>query len=121
MHGVNTAGGIALFVGTGGVRFRASTQTDLVYATTISNSTFTHIAFVRDGNIRRIFIDGAQVASDTLSFNVSDNVVTDIGASVQNASDSFKYYGYIDDLRITAGVARYTANFTPPTSTFLTQ
>jgi hypothetical protein len=121
MHGVNTAGGIALFVGTGGVRFRASTQTDLVYATTISNSTFTHIAFVRDGNIRRIFIDGQQVASDTLSFNVSDNVVTDIGASVQNASDSFRYYGYIDDLRITAGVARYTANFTPPTSTFLTQ
>jgi len=121
MHGVNTAGGIAFFVGTGGVRFRASTQTDLVYATTISNSTFTHIAFVRDGNIRRIFIDGAQVASDTLSFNVSDNVVTDIGASVQNASDSFRYYGYIDDLRITTGVARYTANFTPPTSTFLTQ
>jgi hypothetical protein len=121
MHGVNTAGGIALFVGTGGVRFRASSQTDLVYATTISNSTFTHIAFVRDGNIRRIFIDGQQVASDTLSFNVSDNVVTDIGASVQNASDSFRYYGYIDDLRITAGVARYTANFTPPTSTFLTQ
>ena len=118
MHGVNTAGGLALFCGTGGVRFRSSSQTDLVYSTTIS--VFTHIAFVRDGNTRRIFINGTQVASDTLSFDVSDNVVTDIGASVQNASDNFRYYGYIDDLRITR-FARYTANFTPPSSTFLAQ
>ena len=117
-HGLNTTGGMALFVGTGGVRFRAMGQNDLSYATTISDSTFTHIAFVRDGNTRRIFINGTQVASDTLSFNVSDNVITDIGASAQNASDSFKYYGYIDDLRITKGIARYTTTFTPPTAAF---
>jgi hypothetical protein len=119
IHGVNSGGGMTLFVGTGGVRFRASGTTDLVYITSIS--TFTHIAFVRDGNTRRIFIGGTQVASDTLSFNVSDNVVTDIGASVQLDGDTYRYFGYIDDLRITKGLARYTTTFTPPTQAFPTQ
>jgi hypothetical protein len=36
-----------------------------------------------------------------------------IGA--RNTSNQF-FTGNIDDLRITKGIARYTANFTPPTA-----
>ena len=41
-----------------------------------------------------------------------------IGASDYNSGSSEYLTGYIDDLRITKGYARYTATFTPPTAAF---
>ena len=82
-------------------------------SSTISSNTWYHVAFVRNNSNSFLYIDGTQVAnsSDTNSYIQAGSFR--IGAGWNNG-DFFN--GYIDDLRITKGYARYTSNFTPPTS-----
>lgn len=74
-----------------------------------------HIAATRSGTSLRVFVDGTQLGttvtnSTSLNGSTSPLVVGGLyfGGYLQPLN------GYIDDLRITKGVARYTANFTPP-------
>ena len=81
---------------------------------TITASTWTHVAVVRNGSAFTIYING--VADGTGSSSASmDGGSTTLQFQVgKNSTDYFN--GYIDDLRVTKGVARYTTSFTPPTS-----
>lgn len=81
----------------------------------ITTSLWTHVAIARASSSLRVFLNGIQsgsTASD--STNITSTSLT-IGGGT-NSSAAFN--GYIDDLRITKGVARYTANFTPPDAPF---
>ena len=98
-------------VGASGFRICDSTN-DFLPATGI----WYHLAVTRNGNTLRVFIDGVQSGTFTGTqaiFNSSRQL--SIGA---DESGGTALSGYIDDLRITKGVARYTANFTPPTAPF---
>lgn len=90
-----------------------SNGSNLIAAGTISTSTWTHVAVTRASGSLRAFINGTQVGS-TISFtpDMAATVVT-VG---DNAAGSEPFTGYIDDLRITKGYARYTSNFTAPTA-----
>ena len=79
--------------------------------------TWVFYAITRSGSNFYTFQDGTQQSTWTSSASIyqASNQVT-IGKSQNTASEDYK--GYIDDLRITKGVARYTANFTPPTAPF---
>ena len=82
----------------------------------ISSNTWTHIAVVRSGATVTIYKDGVNATSVTLPANYS---ITTDGTNVIGRHDvrtTFNYTGYLDDFRITKGVARYTATFTPPTA-----
>ena len=82
------------------------------YAPTL-NSWF-HFALTRAGTTYRVFINGSIVGTV-----VDANALIDTSFTIAATPTVINAWnGYIDDLRITKGVARYTANFTPPTAAF---
>ena len=89
-------------------------------STTLSNSTWNHVAVVRNNGTIKCYVNG--VASATTISSSTNFVSTTYGVWVGAAGDADTYgyelNGYLDDVRITNGYARYTANFTPPTQAF---
>ena len=85
--------------------------------TALSNNTWYHVAVTRSGNTWRLFLNGTQEDSVTQSGQVTDaGSTTRLGNYGPSATASHGLNGYIEDFRITRGVARYTSNFTAPTS-----
>ena len=87
---------------------------------TISTGQWYHVAASRSGTTTRIFIDGTledTETGDSSSYNFSTNNLL-IGRNGWDSSGTQGFHGYIDEVRITKGVARYTATFTAPTAPF---
>jgi hypothetical protein len=107
---------------TGLVRFLAGDNTPISITSNsaISTGTWVHIAVTRASGVTKLFVNGTQQTSThTGSVSIpNDSTNLAIGADLSGSSP---FLGYIDDIRITRNVARYTANFTPPTSTFITR
>jgi len=75
-------------------------------------ATWQHIAIVRSSTTLKGYVNGSSVVSTTSTYNYSAVTNTYIGSNPNTGSQDFN--GYIDDLRITKGYARYTSNFTVP-------
>jgi hypothetical protein len=87
--------------------------------TTLTNNTWYHFAASRTESTLKLFVNGLQELSTTNTINYTST--ESFNAGDRQAGDPGLQYpinGYIDDLRITKGVARYTSNFTPPTLAF---
>lgn len=81
----------------------------------VSANAWHHVAVTRSGTSTRLFVDGAQVGSTyTDSQNYLGGINRPIIGCDGNSVGTSLFNGYIDDLRITKGRARYTAAFTPP-------
>ena len=101
--------------------FNGATNAFTLTATnTISNTTWTHIAFVRSGTTLTVYLDGVSNGSATLSTNYNSTENYFIGHTPELLTQRY-LDAYLDDFRITVGTARYTADFTPPTREFLDQ
>jgi len=83
-------------------------------------STFYHLAITREGDDHRHFVDGTQSGSTDNQANTvyeagSSNFWIGAIRSASSSSVDNELQGYITELRVTKGLARYTAGFTAPT------
>jgi hypothetical protein len=90
-----------------------------------AGDTWYHIAFVFDRelatNETRVYVDGTQVgASDTTlnTYSTFFNSSHDVWVGRYNADANDPMDGWIDNVRITKGVARYSNSFTPPAAPY---
>lgn len=94
----------------------------LTGTTTPTLNTWHHIAVTRDSsNVWRLFYDGTISNSTTNTLSMASYVQPlYIGKYpyFPSYNSGMDFGGYIDDVRITKGIARYTANYTPPTRGF---
>ena len=102
-----------------------------VYSVNLVQSDFTtdfrHIAWTRESGVNRIFVDGVQYnvatgANPSTFSSASWTDSTKINFNGSNGSRvgiaSYSPLGYFQNIRITNGLARYTAAFTAPTAEF---
>ena len=105
----DTAGVKKLVLATDNATIQITHQTNLVV------NTWQHIAAVRSSNVFSIYIDGVKSsASYTRSDAFNNSSFFSFGPRQAGASNRL----YMDDIRFTTNVARYTATFTPPTTAF---
>ena len=113
--------------GTGGLFFGFRNNTDIGFGRAgvawdyntpsgITTGSWYHVAFVRSSSTVYLFVNGTAVGTPgthTDDYNLSTT-------SLNIGSQGANYYliGFMQDLRVTKGYARYTANFTPPTAEF---
>lgn len=90
-------------------------QTVRIASSTISANTWYHVTVSRSSGTTKMFVNGIKAGSDYVDSNsylISGPIIGDF------VLGGYVFNGYIDDLRITKGIARYTSNFTPPTRAF---
>ena len=82
-----------------------------------SYNTYVHIALSRKSGTSRLFVNGTQVGSNyTDSYDMASGAGNPTLGNTNLSTNNL--LGYIDELRVTKGVGRYTANFTAPTEAF---
>jgi len=96
-----------------------SSTTTFTLPVTLTTGVWYHVAVTRDaaGNCN-VWLNGVRSTSGNQTVSANYTGTTDSIGYV-NGSPSAYFNGYIDEFRLTLGVARYTANFTPSSTSFL--
>jgi len=106
-----------------GLQVAVSSSIIISVTSGITPGSWNYVTVTRASGSLRMFINGIQVGSTA-------TMTTDLGAvgslclgcaGDARGNTAYGYTGYIQDVRITRGVARYTTNFTPPAAPLQTK
>lgn len=111
----STANGWSLFYGANNISMQSNDVTIVTGAHGMQINNWYHVALTRYGNIFSVFVNGVLVGSATAAITLGTGANYYIGSETSQTS---WLQGYMDELRVTKDVARYTSNFSVPTSAF---
>lgn len=85
---------------------------------TLTVNQWHHLAFSRSGANIRCYLNGAHTATIT-AYNLFNSTTRQFFIGIQGDLQTItSLHGYIDELRVTKGVARYPGNFAVPTAPY---
>ena len=84
---------------------------------TLAQDTWYHTALTRSGVNSRMFVGGIQIGETTTVMTIG-NYSGNLYIGTRGLSTNFDLHGWIDEFRISKGIARWTSNFTPPTKPY---
>jgi hypothetical protein len=122
----NTAGTLAwnMYLSGSSLAWNVSTTgsdnlNDLLGGTLVTGA-WQHIAISYDGTKYRAFLDGVMVASSTTARTIYNPPAIVLAIGINSGNTSFGFNGWLDEIRITKGVARYASDggFAVPTAAF---
>jgi concanavalin A-like lectin/glucanase superfamily protein len=108
---IDSATTFQLYIDGSGFVVSRTTTTVLQGATSVATGAWVHVAIVRSGTTLKLFVNGVQDASVTDSTSYAAAATARI-ASYDGAQG--RLIGFMDEIRVSVGVARWTANFAPP-------
>jgi hypothetical protein len=109
----NTSGNLSYYLSSTGTTWNIAMA---VTMGSIAINNWYHVALVRNGSAFTPYINGVAGTTTTSSATLTASTLPLTIGAVGSAASFFN--GYINDFRITNGIARYTAAFTPPTAAF---
>lgn len=96
-----------------------STTKTVETTSAVSAGSWSHIAVVRTGKSLLLFLNGTlEAQDDTLSTDAIRDSSNQFGIGRAGELGTTQWRGGIDEFRLSVGIARWTANFTPPTSAY---
>lgn len=86
----------------------------------VTVNSWQHVALVRSGSSAKLFINGVSVTFSALT-PIGSSSLSDLAAPFNLGTVAGNFYtGYIDEFRVSKGVARWTSNFIVPVLAYTT-